>query len=212
MSFGAPFPAAKSALEVTFLGHTTGNISGGPFNFGPPDARRILIACFGFQTGGSPTISACSIGGVAATNLVNSGLSPGSRAAAICAALVPTGLSGNVVASGPTITSGRAAIYLYSLLNTTGIHTDVASSTANNPSATKNIGANNVAIGVAAAGGASSPSPSWSGLIEDAADSFSLQTFTSASEFFANAAAAHAMTCAMAGTAGSAGAFAVFSR
>lgn len=174
----------------------------------PPGGALIVIGCTWQQSSGTGTLSG-TISGISATSVCVSGLSPGSRQAGIIAAVVPSGAPGTFSLSGPTVSSSRVMSFVWSITGAGRVNDLNATSVANNPTATLSVIDNSVEIGCSIGGAASPPTASWSGLTSDANTSFSLQTFTAAHKKF-TAAGSNTAACTMSGTAGSAGAFALF--
>jgi hypothetical protein len=66
-------------------------------NFGAAAPNRYIIATFGWVGAGNPTALSCTIGGIAATKVVESIPSTGNTGGvSVWIALVPTGASGTV--------------------------------------------------------------------------------------------------------------------
>jgi hypothetical protein len=216
MSFGAPFPASRREVLSTFLAHseqtaTASSYSFTSLSFGMADADRYIVACLTIQASVDGVgITDCTIGGITATQIVQSALAGGRRGAAIFIAKVPTGTSGTVAftLSG---NAANASVAVYSVIG--GPAASSTSSTDNAPTASLNIAAHGAVIAVAIAGSGSSPSATWTNLTEDCDNNLgsgNLQCRSSASKSFATAQTGLTTTCTFSTTAGSAGCFAVF--
>lgn len=217
MSFGAPFPAFRREVTRTFLARsevtsTTSSYSFAGLNAGAADPDRFLVACVTWQSTAGGAITGCTIGGVAATQIVQSALSGGSRGTAIFIAKVPLGTTATV-AFTTSVNGANASVALYSVFGIqSAAAANSASSNAAAPSASIAVANNSVMIAVAAGGSGAPPSASWSGLTEDADNNFgasSLQCRSAASDQFASAQTVNA-TCTFSASAGSAGCFATF--
>ena len=218
MSFGAPFPASRREVLYSFTARAEQTATGAAFNFtglnfGTADPDRYLVACITWQASVAGVVTACTIGGVAATQVVQSSLTTGNRGSAIFIAKVPTGASGTVSIS-LSDNAGNAAVAVYSVI---GIPSAAAASSASsisgNPTASLNVAINGVVIAVAVAGAGSPPSASWSGLTEDCDNNYGTSNFqcrSSASQKFTTAQVGLSVTCTFSTSAGSAGCFAVF--
>lgn len=196
-------------IDFTFLGHTAS--TGAPINFGTPTSNRYLVALVTWVGGTSPfTLSSCSIGGVAATILVQRA---GPAGSAICIALVPSGSSGLVTPSlvggvGTIITITASVYSLIGLISPTP--STAVPSSALNPTASLPVKQGSVALAVAVTGVATAAT--WTNLTEDS-DSQSgpsnVITTSCASASF-SAAQTVAVTCTFGGPSGSCGCFVVF--
>lgn len=106
--------SATSATDATAYTYSA-------MSFGAAFAGRVLVACLGARRNSAASISSVTIGGVTATNVITANnTGGGADIAAIYAAVVPTGTSGDVVVtySGTML---RAACTLYSLRYVGGI-------------------------------------------------------------------------------------------
>lgn len=181
--------------------------------FGPASSARYLVAAFSWQTSGGATLSSATIGGIAATILIQLGPVTGGRCAALVIAAVPLGTSGAVVANFTTGTL-NGAVALYSLIGIgSAAASVVASANATNPGVSLPVAANGTVIGVATGGSAVPPSATWTGLTEDCDNNYgtgNLQCRSSASKNFTQAQASLPVQCTFSTSTGSAGCFAVF--
>lgn len=207
----------KSVTEI-FLAHAEGG-SGNPvtfagLNFGAAASNRYLVALITWIGSPAKTITACSIGGIAATVVIASGAGGATgQSAAIAIALVPAGTSGSVVGTF-TGAVANATVSLYSLQNlASATPTATAASNAANPTATLNIPSGACLLAVAGAIG-TSPSGSWtSPMTNDVNTTFGGGTAcrTSASNVFSGSQVGLVVTCTFTSSgSGAAGAFAVF--
>lgn len=219
MSFGAPFPASRREVNGSFLDHaeqtaTASSFSFTGLSFGAADGDRYLVACLTWQASSDGVaITGCTIGGVTASQIVQSVLSPGRRGTAIFIAKVLTGSSVDVSFN----LSGNAANASVALYSITGIPSAAAvssaTSTTNAPSTSLNIAQNGFALAVATGAGPGTASASWVGLTEDCDNNFGSgngQCRSSASQKFSAAQTSLSVTCTFTTTVGSAGCFAVF--
>jgi len=125
-AFGAPFA----------FGGATGIFNGSPaavtgtppitfssVSFGGADASRVVVAAVFFASSTNNVVSGVTIGGVTATKVVDAGFTnwsagggafTGDTGATLWAAAVPTGTSGNIVVSGPAV-STACAVSCYSV-------------------------------------------------------------------------------------------------
>lgn len=217
MAFGAVFPPINSKIDIAFLSKQQQTATASSFNFtglsfGPEFSTRFIVACVAWQ-GAAATLSSATIGGVTATILVQSLNSVGSRGTAIVCAFVPTGTTGTVVANlSISVLNSSVAVYSVDGLKT-ATASAIATSNANNPTASLNIAENGAVIAVAVAAFSTSPSASWTGLTEDCDDNYGTSNLvcrSTASGEFSTQQVGLAVTCTFSVTASSSGSFVVF--
>src|SRR6185312_4295278 len=142
MSFVCPFPGGIP-FAFAFEGHVESATFASSLTlsmpFGTPTDGRIIIAAVFYQST-SQVVTSCVIGGVTATRIAGNSAACG---VAMYWALVPTGTSGNVTFNLSGV-AGAWSFATYSVAGWAG-----ASSSANGLSATLNVPAGGVAIGIA---------------------------------------------------------------
>lgn len=153
---GAPMKVGVTARGTAALGGAAGSLNFGTLNFGADAADRWIIAAVTNQGGGS--LSACSIGGVAATIL---GTVNAAWEAGFAVAKIPSGASGNVTAtfSGSSV---NLACMIAAITGWAGSSFSVAAV------ANVNVPANSAMVGIAGGNGSALPGIAWSGLTADA--------------------------------------------
>lgn len=179
-------------------------------NLGTASADRYIIASVTGRAVGTPTLSGVTIGGVTATSVVNQVNTAGGNTslAALFIAAVPTGTTGDVVAS----MSGsflRCGIGLWAATNLdSATATDSSGSTANDPTYAIDVSADGFAIGCAY--NADTATASWTNLTEDFDEAVegAGSRHSGASATFASAQTNLTLTCDWSTSLNAAGAFA----
>jgi hypothetical protein len=216
MSFIAPFPGS-SAVSLTFTDHnespsgtTTHTYTG--LNFGPAAADRCIVVGIAWVTA-SPTLTSCTIGGVAARIIKQLGVAGSTNVSvALCIARVPAGTTGTVVANFSS-SAVYGSITVYQLTGcSSGIESSSASSGVAAPTATLAILPGGAMIGVAFTTHAGAITSSWAGLVQDVGTFYSSVVYrASAHANLVTAQPALTATCTFSATfASSAGVFAAF--
>ena len=207
MSFIVPFPGGQVPVSLS-LANTINSALSGIFSL--PVSKRMVVLCFAAQTSPPSGVTNCTIGGHAATQIVNNGST--TNTCSIWAAMIDPATDPNTWAvSGISVFSGRCTAFIYQS-TATGI--SVAASavgTGANPTATLSVPDNSSYLGCAKAQGASSPGVAWSLLTLDSTQSFSQQSDTCAHKNYTAGVVGQVATCTFSGSSGSAGVFAVFS-
>lgn len=174
------------------------------------DYRYVVAALSWMSNAGDRTLSSPTIGGIAATTLVQ-GSGSSSRGCAIVIAKVQTGTSGDVAMtlSGACLGATCTTYKVLGILSESAAST--ATSSANAPTATVNIAANGGFIAIAQARAASAPTTNWTNATEDCDVSY--VTFNERSSAHAtneDAVTSLDVTATFTATLGSFGAFATF--
>lgn len=161
-------------------------------SFGAADANRALVAVIDTN---STSITSVTIGGVTATNLVNTtGFD-----CRIVIANVPTGTSGNVViAVGGNSTRGGVQLYRVMGLSSFSA-SSTATSTAAAPTATMNVLPGGALIAGAFEVAGSANNASWSGVTTNVVDTAALTVYSSGSLDVPGGNASLTATCTFSG-------------
>lgn len=118
-SSDAALPPA--GMQVDWLGHdenaTAQTVYTFNMNFGATTADRVIIVAAGTSAGNANNITDVTVGGVTATAIVNT-QSAATRHCTFWFALVPTGISGDVVVTVSSV-STRCSVDIWSIRNTT---------------------------------------------------------------------------------------------
>ena len=216
-------PTQPSTVTSTFRSNAQSSASLTTYSFagmafGTASSDRYVVVCVAWYQSAARTLSSVTIGGNAATILTqNTNTVPGvSRGSAICLALVQAGTSGTV---SVTLNAGCAtcSVAVYSLTGITSPSaSQVASSSANAPSASLTVNQNGAIIAVATTGSLAGASGSWSGgLTTDTNNSYFTGNQISRSSGSGNFPEQHiglSVACSFSGTGVglSSGSFAVF--
>jgi len=196
---------ARAAVTSDFLqgGVDTADLTTYTFsaaNLGTADAARYIVVCFHQRAAGTPTLSSASIGGVSATIVAQATLDTGggaSNTTAIVIAAVPTGTTGDIVAtwSAGAVRCAYQAYRLVGISSATASDTDT-SVAAGDPTVNLDIPAGGWTVGGAISGTGSVAGPvTWTGITED--DDTNLETsctVTSANGDFATTQTGLALT------------------
>lgn len=213
--FGAPFPGSNP-VALTYLDHqeqpgaaVTQTYSG--LAFGAASPARYIAVEVAWVASPVKSIASATIGGVAATVLVQN--TAATHSTAILIALVPTGTTGAVVVtfSGAVATTSVAVYSVFGSSSPTSAVT--ATSNANAPTATLNVPAGGAVLALASAGAGAPPVASWSGVsLDNSAFITANQTRSSASANFQAPQAGLIATCTFAPVlaGNTSGCFAVF--
>lgn len=130
-------------------------------------ARCVIVSALSRKAGAAHTLSSMTIGGVSATIIQNQNNTvTNSDTAALAAAIVPTGATGDIVVTWSTGVL-RTQIGIWTAINTDNCTTpsDSDASTAADPSVTLTIPAGGVAVGSGLSAAASSAT--WTGMTEN---------------------------------------------
>jgi hypothetical protein len=180
MAFGAPFPGG-GAVTYTFEVAGSQVVGSGVFagvSFGVAAANRYIVVSVLRFNGGGGTITAVTIGGVSAAEVVT--VADATMSAGIWIALVPTGVTGTVALADSVAGSGDYGIMVYAMYaphsatpNATG------TSVANPPTVTLTEPGSGVTIACAAV--LAGATPTWTGATLDATVNPAGLTMTGAS-------------------------------
>lgn len=202
--------ASLTFLQSAVSGSDLSNYTFSSQNLGTASADRHIIASVTGRAVGTPTLTGVTIGGVAATSVVNQVNTTGGNTslAALFIAPVPTGTTGDVTLAF-SLSFLRAGIGLWAatgLSSATAI--DSSGSTANDPTYAIDIPANGFAIGCAY--NADTATASWTGITErfDEAVEGAGSRHSGASDTFASAQTNLSLTCDWSTSLNAAGAFA----
>ncbi len=165
-------PVASSLTDSKISASTLTTYTFSTCAFGAAAADRIIVVGVCGQDGASAGVSSMTIGGVAATEIVESVASVGGNAVntALYYAAVPTGTTGDVVVTFGGNQSA-AAVGVWAVLNSSGTPSASASNARNdgNPNATTiNCPANGAILGYAGLtqSGSDPTSATWTNLTE----------------------------------------------
>lgn len=193
-----------SVVTRAFIAATASTTDTGAYTFagqslGTEAADRKIVVCVVAGAAAGVTLTSVTVAGVTAAISISE--VTGNRAAAICAADVPTGASGDIVVvwSG---TQNRCAIGVYAMFGAgSNMATDTGSDATDPFSDTLNINAGGVAFGCVMS--ASTTTFTWTNLIEDVDAQMETETYSFASAEFATSQTGLAITADAAASGGS---------
>lgn len=155
----ARFAMIESAVLVTRT--ATGTTNGGSYSFGTASGDRIMVAALSAAdaVGGGTTVSSVLVASVTATHIKSTTLT----SASIWAAPVPTGTSGAITVSGPSLASIGLTIYAMTGANPLTAYATTAASGSSIAKLDVPTGGAMIAIVIDLAGA----TYTWTGLVED---------------------------------------------
>lgn len=192
----------KANLQAV-LTNAAASVASGTFTV--PSQRSLIVLGFAEQSSTSGVSSGGIIGGHAATLLVQHGSGTFS---CLWAAMVDPGDPNTWSLTVPAIFSGRSMAYHYRIDGATAIN---LTASAAGITGTLNVAAGSTYLGIAKGQGPSSPPISWTLLVEDREDDFSLQSYSVAHLNYVAAATSQTATATLSGSVANTGCLAVLS-
>lgn len=208
------YSEGERVVIITFKSHREATASAASHTFTSMGlgTTGIAIACLGWQSSATSTVSSVTIGGVTAAVSIAPVRDGGSRELALYIASGVVATVGDIVLSIST-TALNWACASYQLDGSVPVAASTATNISTTPHASMSCNAHGAILGAGIAGAASSPACTWAGIAEDSDNNYggsNLQDFSAAHTNFTAAQSGLVCTATFSPVAAAAGIFAAF--